>query len=134
MFYSELFSLFLPPCKALNNRLRNISVSFGQWKCSRPFWSTGEIGEPSSKSVPPLSTSMMAFSEFFLKKLNNCAVQLEPHRSVPSIYVLCQDMLCSFIVVGCRTTKIHLLCGGIIPLLSLLETTVARRANSLELR
>lgn len=37
-------------------------------------------------------------------------------------------------LVGCRTTEIHLLCGGIIPLLSLLESTVARRTSSLELR
>ena len=35
---------------------------------------------------------------------------------------------------GCRITQIHLLCGGIIPLLSALEMAMAKNADKIGLR
>ena len=36
-------------------------------------------------------------------------------------------------LAGCRITQIHLLCGGIIPLLSALELAMAKHADKLGL-
>lgn len=47
------------------------------------------------------------------------------HFLVPSLVGLC--------LVGSRLTHIHLLSGGILPLLSLLEATLSRNASKLEL-
>ena len=55
------------------------------------------------------------------------------HSHVCACHSGCPRLGCTYMVVGSRLTHIHLLSGGILPLLSLLEVALSRNASKLEL-